>query len=234
MLPPAMISLEQMERENYFSRTRTDEVLGVLPGAVDRVLDVGCGTGQTLAELKHRGLCNWIAGIEQDAWAAEQARSRLDLLVAGDIERAPIPIPPASLDLILCMDVLEHLVDPWSTVRKLHELLKPHGLLVASLPNVRHARVVVPLVVRGSWTYTQAGLLDRTHLRFFTRATAIRLLESSGLCVDVVHGLGVERGSRSGIANALTLGLFRPFLETQYVLRARNTQPPVTDGFHHQ
>ena len=121
------------------------------------------------------------------------------------------------IDLILALDVLEHLVDPWSVVRKLDRVLRPGGALIASIPNVRHHSVLVPLLFRGRWRYMPMGPLDRTHLRFFTRSTAIDLVESSGMRVDKMDSV---MSARSQLLSRLTLSMARPFLEIQYLLRA--------------
>ena len=123
--------------------------------------------------------------------------------------------------MILCLDVLEHLVDPWMTVRKLHAFMKPGGVMITSLPNVRNLKVIVPLILFGDWKYTKEGLLDKTHLRFFTRKTAVELMECSGLKVDKVPTF-FQHGSKAAIANTLTFSLFKNFLQFQYLIRAVN------------
>jgi SAM-dependent methyltransferase len=95
--------------------------------------------------------------------------------------------PTGNFDLIIALDVLEHLIDPWSIVRRLHGILNPGGVIIASIPNVGHYSVAVPLVLRGQWNYADEGLLDRTHLRFFTRRTAVDLLTCSGLVIDKIE-----------------------------------------------
>jgi hypothetical protein len=97
-------------------------------------------------------------------------------------------------------------------------LLKPGGVLIASIPNVRHFRVVLPLLFRGSWKYADFGLMDRTHLRFFTKASAIELLESAGLTVDAVRTSGMESLSKRAVA-AASFGVLEPFFVFQYLLR---------------
>jgi hypothetical protein len=103
-------------------------------------------------------------------------------------------------------------------IQRLHRLLSPGGVLVTSIPNVRHYSVSFPLFFGGRWEYTAAGILDRTHLRFYTKQSAIRLVESSGLKVVEV---GSNIGPKLQIGNRLTLGLFRAFLETQYLIKAQ-------------
>jgi SAM-dependent methyltransferase len=209
----------QTKEEQYFRNVRS-EILPLLPATLNRVLEIGCGEGFTLEHLRRTGRCRWTGGIELFPDAARRAHQRVDEVYQGNIEHMDLPIPPSSVDAILCLDVLEHLVDPWSVIGKLHRLLAPGGIVVASIPNVRHFRVLFPLLFQGRWDYTSSGLLDRTHLRFFTKRSAIALMECSGLRVDAVGATGLD-GPRSRLLNSLTFSLARPWLEFQFLLRAR-------------
>jgi SAM-dependent methyltransferase len=211
----------------YFGAVRTD-ILPLLPPSMDRVVEIGCGSGDTLAYLKASGRTRWAAGVELFPEAAALARERVDRLYEGNIETLPLDdIEPGSVDAILCLDVLEHLFDPWAVVRKLDPLLKPGGVLVASIPNVRHVKVLGPLIFRGRWDYADSGLLDRTHVRFFVRDTAKALLESSGLHVDAVAALGpLVPGSLLSFLNQATFRVFQGFLDFQYLMRARKVASP--------
>ena len=199
----------------YFGFART-EVFDLLPARMDRVLELGCGSGATLGALRAAGRCKWTTGVELVASAAREAEKSVDEVHVGDIEKMDLAAKLGTYDAILCLDVLEHLVDPWSAVRRLGELLVPGGVLVASIPNVRNVRVVAPLVLFGQWRYTDQGQLDRTHVRFFTRESAIELVACGGLEVDRVDTVV---GSRGRWINRLTLGLLRPFFDFQYLVR---------------
>lgn len=157
-----------------------------------------------------------VFGVELVESEACKARSVAEVVV-GSVEAIELPFAEQSFDVILTLDVLEHLQDPWATVRKLHRLLKPKGCLIASIPNVRHIAVLAPLAIAGRWTYRDSGLLDRSHLRFFTERSAIELLECSGLKVDKIKA---SRGRKSRALNIATLGLLRPFFDFQYLIRA--------------
>jgi 2-polyprenyl-3-methyl-5-hydroxy-6-metoxy-1,4-benzoquinol methylase len=138
----------------------------------------------------------------------------------GSIEKVDLPFEENTIDVILCLDVLEHLVDPWAVVSRLHTLLKPGGMLICSIPNVRNFRVVLPLLLLGRWRYREYGILDKTHLRFFTKKSAIALVGCSGLVVDMVRSTGLEKWSKDTIANLLSLTVFRSLFEYQYLIRA--------------
>lgn len=209
-----------LKTEDYFAHARR-EILPLLPRHASRALEVGCGAGHTLSLLKQQGLCDWACGIEISPTAAEQAVKRLDRVVQGNIEAMDLPVEPESIDLLLCLDVLEHLIDPWGTLERLSTLLSKDGILIASVPNVRHYRVLMPLLMRGRWDYLDSGILDRSHLRFFTRGTAIELIESAGLSVEEVVAKNTHVGNwKYRVLNTITLSMVRPYFEFQYLIRA--------------
>lgn len=217
--------------DDYFHHSRLDQILPLLPSKCGRILEVGCGAGSTLVQLKSAGTCKWIGGVELFPSAAAEAACVLDYVQEGNIETLTLDIETASLDVVLCLDVLEHLVDPWETIRKLARLLKPGGMLVASLPNVRHVKVVLPLLMRGEWAYGSFGLLDKTHLRFFTRATAIELIQTGGLRVDAIRPIGLDWTAAKRFVRAVTFGRFDDLLTFQYVLRGiKPIEDPQANG----
>jgi 2-polyprenyl-3-methyl-5-hydroxy-6-metoxy-1,4-benzoquinol methylase len=168
--------------DRYFATARR-EIMPFLPGKLSRLLDLGCGTGATVALIKERKAIEWAGGVELDPAAAEAARNVCDLVWSGDAAKLTFDseIAPSSLDLVLCLDVLEHLADPWSMVRRLSPLVAAGGRLILSVPNIRNLKFLLRLAVLGDFRYREAGLLDRTHLRFFTRETAIELATVGGL-----------------------------------------------------
>jgi SAM-dependent methyltransferase len=168
--------------DRYYGTART-EILPWLPERVSQMLDVGCGTGATTAAVKRVRDVQWAGGIEHVDGVAALAEQRLDQVWRGDAAQAPLEeaIAPGSLDLVLCLDVLEHMQDPWVMVRRLSNLIAPAGRLIVSVPNIRHWKFVWRLAARGDFAYREAGLLDRTHLRFFVRSTAIELATCGGL-----------------------------------------------------
>jgi SAM-dependent methyltransferase len=166
----------------YFATARS-EILPFLPAKVARLLDLGCGTGATVALVRNARAVEWAGGVEIDASAAQEARAHCERVFVGDAVSQPFDaeIAPASLDLVLSLDVLEHLADPWTMVRRLSALLAPGGRLILSVPNIRNWKFLWRLATRGDFHYRDAGLLDRTHLRFFVRETAIELATCGGL-----------------------------------------------------
>jgi 2-polyprenyl-3-methyl-5-hydroxy-6-metoxy-1,4-benzoquinol methylase len=147
------------------------------------VLDVGCAAGDVARALKSRG-CR-VSGVEIDATAAEVARPDLEKLVIADLDQSRLSdhFEAGSFDAIVFADVLEHLKDPGPVLEDALSLLSPRGHVVVSIPNVAHGAVRLALL-QGRWRYTDRGLLDSTHVRFFTRQTVVDLLEDSGLVIE--------------------------------------------------
>jgi 2-polyprenyl-3-methyl-5-hydroxy-6-metoxy-1,4-benzoquinol methylase len=160
-----------------------EELNQALAGAIGRprtVLDVGCGTGINGAFARARGA--HVTGIELDEQQARVARGRLDEVLELDItsDEALRSLEGRSFDLVLFGDVLEHVPDPLSVLQRFASLLVDGGHALVSLPNVAAWPVRLGLM-RGRFRYESSGILDRTHLRFFTRATASELCEAAGL-----------------------------------------------------
>lgn len=207
-----------MTTDAYYGTVR-QQVIELCPDNIDRAFEVGCGYGSTLDWLKTHKNYNWVGGAEISPVAAMQARGRLDFVFEGDVEHNKLPLEKESLDLLLCLDVLEHLRDPWEFLAKASMFLKEGGTFVASLPNLRHHTVILPLLLRGDFTYQEAGLLDQTHLRFFTRSGAISLVESAGIHVELVAPTGMKKGSKANFLNKLTFGLLEGIFAYQYIIR---------------
>ena len=177
-------ALYESKAGRYFSEARR-EIDEFVPDRIGRVLEIGCGSGGTLKHLRASRKIDYALGIELVPEAAALAKLVFDRVEVGNVETFPLTdLEPQSFDLILALDVLEHLADPATVVRKLRELLIPGGRLIVSIPNVSHYSVAFPLFLRGHWRYTEEGLLDRTHLRFFVEKTAVELIASAGLSID--------------------------------------------------
>lgn len=162
-----------------------------LVGTHKRVLDVGCATGYVASGLAARNCKVW--GVDIDAEAAEQARPLLEELVIADLETEPLTdhFDKGSFDAVVFGDVLEHLVDPVRALRDAVSLLAEGGRIVVSIPNVTHGSLRLALL-RGQWTYTQVGLLDETHVRFFDRAGVAKLFASAGLTIEHLRGVTID------------------------------------------
>jgi 2-polyprenyl-3-methyl-5-hydroxy-6-metoxy-1,4-benzoquinol methylase len=167
---------------NLANPNTSQTLTALLVGEGKNVLDVGCATGYLADVLNARG-CT-VSGFEMDPEAAEIARPKLDRLVVADLETTPLTeaFAGSSFDRIVFADVLEHLRDPTEVLRSALGILAPDGEVIVSIPNVAHGALRLALL-GGRWRYTERGLLDRTHLRFFTLEGVVELLSSAGLVV---------------------------------------------------
>lgn len=216
-----MATVENYKLENnYFRHIRYDVAEHIVSGK-HRVLDVGCATGVFGEYLKRKGCASEVIGIEIDVLAAKEASTRLDRVLTANLNHAAVidvlnDFDNASFDYIICADVLEHLIDPWAVLTDLAKFLKPGGRLVVSLPNIQHWSVWMPLILTGRWEYCEAGILDRTHLRFFTRATSQELIRRANLKMIECQP-NIWRKSEK-ILNIVTFGLLEGWLASQWVL----------------
>jgi SAM-dependent methyltransferase len=190
----ALSPLDARYEEKYQDRPRMD-LMELLDFPFQTVLEVGCGSGSTARAIKERVSPITYLGIEVDQHAADEARGVMDRVLTGDIEKIDLDhydIRKNSIDLVIFADVLEHLYDPWKILRMLHSYLRPGGRIIASIPNIQNIRVIQNLV-NGYWTYTNMGLLDATHIRFFTLAEIGKLFGGSGYATEkIISVLNVE------------------------------------------
>jgi GT2 family glycosyltransferase/2-polyprenyl-3-methyl-5-hydroxy-6-metoxy-1,4-benzoquinol methylase len=167
----------------YYHHARP-EILDIVPRSACKVLDVGCGAGGFSASLKARQLVE-VHGVELVAQAAELARGHLDRVWNSSIEEALPKLPDGYYDCIVVADVLEHLLDPRNVLVSLKGKLAAGGRIVSSIPNVQNWDVLSNLI-QGRWDYQNAGILDSTHLRFFTRKSVEELFWSAGLRITTL------------------------------------------------
>jgi 2-polyprenyl-3-methyl-5-hydroxy-6-metoxy-1,4-benzoquinol methylase len=201
--------------DGYFANARAD-VIAELSRPLGSVLDVGCGAGATADGLRAAGATR-LTGVELVPTAAATARERFDEVVDGAIEEA-LPRLQGPFDTILCLDLLEHLVDPGPVLVALRELAAPDGRLKVSVPNARQVGLVYDLVVRGTFGYTTWGHRDHTHLRWFTRRDIVELVNASGWQVT---GTSHPPLGRSARLDRLTRGRSTEFLVGQWYVAAR-------------
>lgn len=209
-----MTACTDMEYHHFVRR----EIGPLLPADASHILEVGAGAGSTLKWLKDVFPAAETTAVEINSSLAEELKSNVDRALLGGIEDTFPQL--RQYDLILLLDVLEHLADSAAVLRNLASLLTPAGSVIVSLPNIAHWSVSVPLLLQGRFEYQDAGIMDRTHLRFFVKETAVRLLNDAGLVVDrgLISGL---QGPKTRLADSITLGLLRDRLAKQYIMRGQ-------------
>jgi SAM-dependent methyltransferase len=169
--------LQTPKGADYYSHERAD-LLDWVGGRFDRVLDVGCGTGSNASWYRRHG-AREIVGVELDDASAARAAKVFDRVVRGTIEEA-IDELDGSFDLIVCADVLEHLVDPWALVTHLNRLTNRSTVLAVSIPNIRFLGAIARIAIGRGFQYQEQGIFDVTHLRFFTRRDVDRMMRQGG------------------------------------------------------
>jgi len=204
---------------NYYENPRND-ITGLIPADARRILDVGCGTGNLGAAIKgSRGGSIEVVGIEIDPDAASKAKGKLDKVIEGNVETSGLPFPGGYFDVIIYGDVLEHLIDPWGTLKKHREFLKSKGLVIASIPNVAHYRVI-KMLKKKEWRYQDAGILDSTHIRFFTIKSISRMFVEAGFRIESVsHNICGSKIKKK--LNQIFKNCLIDSLAEQYIIAAR-------------
>jgi len=207
----------------YFECLRP-EMLPLVPARCHRVLDVGCGAGAFGESLKRsREIEVW--GVEPVRSAAEKAATKLDRVINGSFD-SETELPAGSFDCVIFNDVLEHMAAPEQALRYARVLLRSGGLVVASIPNIRSFPTVWRLMFHGSWQYEDAGVLDKTHLRFFTKSSIVKMFENEGYSIKSICGINayVNGGSRLRaayrLANTIFLGKFADMKFQQFAVVA--------------
>ena len=188
------------------------------------VLDVGCSTGSLGAAVKARTGAR-VVGIEASPEMSEVALQRLDQVLVGDATEIFLKgdLGAYKFDVIIFADVLEHLIDPWKTLTFAREYLSESGVVIASLPNVRHMSTVFSLVFGGYWPYRDRSIHDKTHLRFFTRRNVVDLFEAAGLSIKSMGANYrlIERPHKiNRFAKFLAMPGLKSFLTFQYLVTA--------------
>ena len=203
----------------YYQHERA-EMLAFIPPSVTRTLEVGCGTGNFSKLIKDKlGAETW--GIEYQPDAASLAAQKLHRVLTGSVESALPDLPRHYFDCIIFNDVLEHLVDPYSTLISVQGLLKETGVVVASIPNIRHWPEFVDYTLRGNWNYVNNGVLDRTHLRFFTKKSIIGTIALCGYALINIQGINPHYSRAQKITSLLSMGTLADTLYQQYAVVAR-------------
>jgi len=222
MVQNAMTKQLYLEKNEEYYAVPQKWVSNLIDGFALRILDVGCGDGATGALLKQIGKAREVHGVEIVASAAQRAEANLDTVIVGDFENIELPYQPGSFDCILATEVLEHFADPWHAVLRLKSLLRDDGYIIASTPNIRNLTVIWGLVVRGDWHYNESGILDRTHLRFFTKSSFRDMFVQAGLTVEVLEPILMRYKLK--YLGPLLFGVWRELLTLRYTCRARKNR----------
>ncbi len=211
---------------NYFKHHRA-EMLPFVPVRRARVLEVGCGEGRFSGSLPGT---QEVWGIEPSP-AADIAGGLLTQVFRGTFEQAEAGLPPGYFDVVICNDVIEHMPDHARFLQAIQRCIAPGGMLVGSIPNVRYYENLFQFLLEKDWHYRDFGILDRTHVGFFTEKSLRKTLERAGFRVALLRGInGGAHGGRSWrerlylcaarMLSMLTLGYFSDILYLQFAFQA--------------
>lgn len=162
------------------------EVAKFLPERYSRILEIGCGDG---------GFCLLLTGdfeywgVEPEPSAAQKAATHLHKVLQGSFDQIMDQLPEAYFDLVICNDVIEHMPDHDFFLQEIRKKMTPGSYLVGSIPNVRYYKNLLALLFLKDWKYTAKGILDSTHLRFFTQKSLLRIFKINGFTPERVDGL---------------------------------------------
>lgn len=162
--------------DDYYRHTRP-ELKSFLPEHYSHVLEVGCAAGSFFANYR---VGTEVVGVEPSPTAAKQAAGILTRVATGTYEQVASSLPDHYFDLLVINDVIEHMPDDAGFLRAVQAKLVPDAHIMGSIPNMRHWPVLRDLVMRKEWKYQDEGVLDRTHLRFYTEVSFPRLLRECG------------------------------------------------------
>lgn len=191
---------------DYYLRERS-EILGYIPKTARKILDAGCGAGVFAVQLKQK-LNAEVWGIEMDGKAASLAKDKIDKILVGDIYNLLSGLPDTYFDCVIFNDLLEHLADPFTVLTKIKDKLTKDGVIVCSIPNIRYFKILKELLLKKQWKYQDSGILDKSHLRFFTQESIKEMFEVLGYEVLRLEGMGPAINNSWGlkILNFITFG----------------------------
>lgn len=187
-----LLAEKQLEFSNEYHEKPRTEIIPLLPDSATRILDVGCGTGVTSLMLRERYPGAQFYGVEVQPAAASIAQARLNDVRDHDLQSGPFPdafLSPGKIDLVLLLDVLEHMYHPWRALQNLRPVLSEHSNLIISIPNAR-CLAFLDTIAGGSFEYAPYGLFDVTHIRFFTLDNIKAMLDETGY--ELVDWMPIE------------------------------------------
>lgn len=205
--------------QGYYYKVRK-EMLKYLPETAKKILDIGCGNGAFSSLVKEKNNAE-VWGIELMEEEAKVALTVLDKVFIGACENHLDALPEQYFDVIYLNDVLEHLVDPYSVLESLKSKLAPNGVVISSIPNVRFFRTFSKVLFSKDWKYEDHGVMDKTHLRFFTGKSIKRMYDELGYTIITHEGINVTKSIKPILFNILFLFTQMDVRNVQYATIAK-------------
>ena len=179
-----------MKKNNSYYQNQRPEIYNIVPESANKILEIGCAAGGFRLNFTEQ-VEYW--GVEPVREAAEQARQKHIKVLCGTYDDVCAQIPDGYFDVIVCNDVIEHMLDPEAFLVSLKSKLAANGVIVGSIPNVRFWDNLINLLLRRDWKYEENGVLDKTHLRFFTGKSFWRLMNKVGYELELMKGIESRR-----------------------------------------
>lgn len=173
------------ESNNYYNNNR-QEMLDFLPDSYTKVLEVGCGKGKFKDNLESN--CEYW-GVEQNKSIGKNAENKLYKVLIGDFMKINDQLPNKYFDLIICNDIIEHIDDYNLFLKILKKKMNADARIVGSIPNVRFYSNLIRLIIFRDWEYLDDGILDKTHLRFFTKKSLRRTFQNNNFLIEKFYGI---------------------------------------------
>jgi len=204
----------------YFKANR-HEMLAFIPKNATRILEVGCGEGAFCKGLKRDDREIW--GVEINPIAAQKAVEVFQIVLEGDFNAIYNQLPKNYFDCVIFNDVLEHVYAPWDTIKMVKPLLSSNGVLVSSIPNFRFmSNLIIEILYHGEFRYkVEGGILDDTHIRFFTSKSICRMFREQGYEIEFHQGINADNRLKFKIFNLLTFGFFKDSQFKQFATVAK-------------
>lgn len=187
----------------YYSNTRED-IIQFIPLGIKKTLEFGCGQGDFSLLVKNK--------FKTESWAVELhsesgdiASQKLDKVICGDAIESIDKLPDNYFDVIIFLDILEHLNDPYTLLNRCKCKLSENGVVIASIPNIRYYSAFKSYLFNAKWEYKQHGIMDIGHLRFFTHSSIIDLFESLDYTIKTIKGMHPTKSNSYKLLNLLML-----------------------------
>lgn len=210
----------------YLNSIVRKDLINLMPEKVSTVLEVGCGIGKTGKAIVERKKATVVGiDISEEAIAYAKTLNCYQKLLVCNLDKFPVPqeIEQETFDCILYPDVLEHLRNPWDLLRSHVQILNNNGYMIASIPNIRHYYIIKSLLFKGQWIYQDMGIMDRSHMRFFTKKTMLDLFKIDGLEITLIKPRSLSGSKLIKNLNRFLFNSLEDFLATQYLICVKKT-----------
>lgn len=208
-----------MENREYYESSRSEMIRFIIDPPV-RTIEFGCSSGKFSELLKQKYGCEtWGVDIEKES--VEMAKSKMDQVIEGNALDVINRLPENYFDYLICNDFIEHLPSPEQFFQQVKRCLSDDAIIIGSLPNVRHFKHFARYFFLKDWRYKKSGILDFTHLRFFTKKSMKRSIKNWGFQMEKMKGLRPTKSPLFYLCNLLSLNFIGDMRYLQYGFRAR-------------